>query len=102
MARWTDRLKERWNVTNTYQVVIILLVFACTGTTVALLAKPLLRSIFEPEEVPMWATLLYYVLILPLYNVFLLFYGLIFGQFKFFWNFEKRFFSRLFSARRKP
>lgn len=102
MARWTDQLKERWNVKNTYQVVIILVVFACTGTTVALLARPLLRAIFEPEQVPTWATLMYYVLILPLYNVFLLLYGLLFGQFKFFWNFEKRFFSRLFGARRNP
>ena len=102
MARWTDKLKERWNVKNTFQVVIILLVFACTGTTVALLAKPLLHAIFDPQEVPAWATVLYYVLILPLYNVFLLLYGLLFGQFNFFWNFEKRFFSRLFGARRNP
>jgi hypothetical protein len=38
-------------------------------------------------------------LILPVYNVFLLFYGFVFGQFRFFWNFEKRFFSRF--SRRK-
>jgi hypothetical protein len=37
------------------------------------------------------------VLILPVYNVLLLFYGAIFGQFRFFWDFEKRFFNRLFS-----
>ncbi len=102
MARWSDLLKERWNVQSTFQVVIILVVFACTGTTVALLARPLLHAIFAPAEVPVWATVLYYVLILPIYNLFLLFYGLIFGQFKFFWNFEKRFFSRIFGARRNP
>jgi len=99
MAHWTERLKDRWKVKNTFQVIIILIVFTCTGTTVALIAKPLLRVIFQPEAVPLWATILYYVLILPIYNVFLLFYGLIFGQFKFFWNFEKRFFTRLFLGR---
>lgn len=102
MARWSDRLKERWNVQSTFQVVVILVVFACTGTTVALLARPLLHAIFTPAAVPLWATVAYYVLILPIYNAFLLFYGFIFGQFRFFWNFEKRFFSRIFGARRNP
>lgn len=95
MSSLTDKLKERWKVKNTFQVVLILIVFACTGTTVALLAKPLLRSIFSPAEVPLWAKVLYYILILPIYNVFLLLYGALFGQFRFFWDFEKRFFSRL-------
>lgn len=99
MAHWTERLRDRWKVKNTFQVVIILLVFTSTGTTVALIAKPLLRAIFQPDAVPLWATILYYILILPIYNVFLLFYGLIFGQFRFFWSFEKRFFSRLLGRR---
>lgn len=99
MAGWLDKLKERWKVPGTFQVLIILLVFACTGTTVALLAKPLLRAIFSPDEVPIWAKVVYYILILPVYNIFLLMYGFIFGQFAFFWNFEKRFFSRMFGKR---
>ena len=99
MPGWTDQLRERWKVKSTYQVIIILVVFACTGTTVALIARPLLQAIFEPGEVPTWATVLYYVLILPIYNLILLVYGFIFGQFGFFWNFEKRFFSRLFGKR---
>jgi hypothetical protein len=36
-------------------------------------------------------------LILPVYNVFLLLYGSLFGQFRFFWEFEKRFFNRIVS-----
>lgn len=102
MNRLTDKLKERWHVKNTFQVVVILIVFACTGTTVTVIAKPLLHSIFTPDEVPTWATVLYYVLILPIYNVFLLIYGLIFGQFRFFWNFEKQFFKRIFGSKQVP
>lgn len=101
MANFTDKLKARWKVKNTFQVVIILVVFACTGTTVALIAKPLLRSIFSPEEIPLWATVAYYIFILPVYNVLLLFYGLIFGQFRFFWDFEKKFFSRIFRIKNR-
>ena len=95
MNRFTEKLKDRWKVKNTFQVIIILIVFACTGTTVALIARPLLHAIFSPEDVPFWATVVYYILILPIYNIFLLLYGALFGKFRFFWNFEKRFFSRL-------
>lgn len=98
---WVDQLKSRWKVQNTWQVIVILLVFACTGTTVYLIAKPLLRALFEPEVVPLWAKVIYYVLILPIYNLLLLFYGFVFGQFSFFWDFEKRFIARIFGSKRQ-
>jgi hypothetical protein len=61
---------------------------------VLFLKRPLFSYLYEGGDIPWWATVLYYVLILPVYNVILLFYGFVFGQFRFFWNFEKRFFSR--------
>lgn len=97
MARWIDKLKTRWNLQNTWQVIIILIVFACTGTTVLLAKQPLFAWFFATNERPLWASIVYYILILPFYNILLLAYGFVFGQFRFFWNFEKRFFSRIFS-----
>lgn len=97
MARWVDKLKNRWNLQSTWQVVIILVVFACTGTTVLLIKSPLFTYLFPNGEKPLWANIAYYVMILPVYNILLLAYGFVFGQFRFFWNFEKKFFSRLFS-----
>ena len=99
---WIAKLQQRWKVTSAYQVVIILIVFALTGTTVALVARPLLRAIFQPEPVPVWATVLYYLLILPVYNILLLLYGFALGQFRFFWDFEKRYLSRIFGNKKKP
>jgi hypothetical protein len=49
------------------------------------------------EQSKMVGTVLYYIFILPLYNVILLGYGFVFGQFDFFWRFEKRFIRRLSS-----
>lgn len=92
---WLERLKERWKVESILQVIIILVVFTCTGFTILFLKRPLFHYLFDGEAPPVWATVVYYILILPVYNVFLLFYGFIFGQFRFFWNFEKRFFARL-------
>ena len=50
-----------------------------------------------------WFTYSYYWLILPIYNLVLLGYGFVFGQFAFFWEFEKRFFGRIVGLfKRKP
>lgn len=94
-------MQERWKVDTALQVVLILLVFACTGFTVLFLKQPLLRFLVGEGEMPIWVSVVYYLLILPVYNVFLLFYGLIFGQFRFFWSFEKRFFKRVLSIFKK-
>ena len=93
---WIGKLKERWKTGSTFQVIIILAVFSCTGLTVVYLMKPVLKSFFG-DDIPDWARLIYAVLILPVYNILLLLYGFIFGQFHFFWNFEKRFFGKLLS-----
>ena len=97
MAKWIDKLQQRWNLNNAWQVMIILIVFACTGTTVLLIKKPLFEYLFPVGEKPLWASVLYYILILPAYNILLLAYGFVFGQFRFFWEFEKRFFNRMIS-----
>jgi len=94
---WIDKLKKRWNLHSAWQVIIVLIVFACTGTTVLLIKKPLFAWWFPDGDKPLWASLSYWILIFPVYNAFLLFYGFVFGQFKFFWEFEKKFFSRIFS-----
>ena len=91
---WLDSLKERWKLGSLFQVVVVLVVFTCTGLTVLFLKRPLFTWFFGDGEIPVWASIVYYILILPVYNVFLLFYGFVFGQFRFFWNFEKRFFAR--------
>jgi hypothetical protein len=98
---WFDRLKARWKVNSVTQVVLILIVFACTGFTVLLLKRPLFVWWFPSGNKPLWASVLYWILILPVYNIFLLLYGLLFGQFRFFWEFEMRFFKRLVSTFKK-
>lgn len=92
---WLHQLQVRWKVNSVSQVLLILTTFALTGTTVVYISKPLLAAIFGPDGVPVWAKFIYYILILPVYNLFLLAYGFLLGQFSFFWEFEKRFLNRL-------
>lgn len=88
-------LQKRWGLKSTSQVVLVLLAFAATGTTVMLLKKPVVGLFTEGGEQPILFTVLYYLLILPVYNLILLGYGFLFGQFTFFWAFEKKMWARM-------
>ncbi|MFY0685967.1 MAG: hypothetical protein JXQ90_02320 [Cyclobacteriaceae bacterium] len=91
---WVDRLKEKWNVKSMKQFVLILIVFACTGTTVVYLKKPIIDLIMGDAVQPTWFKVATWIIIFPLYNVILLFYGFVFGQFEFFWAYEKKMIGR--------
>jgi len=98
---WLQALQDRWKVKNGFQVVLILLVFACTGFTVLFIKRPLFAWWFPDGDIPTSMRIAYWIIILPVYNVFLLCYGFVFGQFDFFWNFEKRFFNRILAIFKK-
>jgi riboflavin transporter FmnP len=97
---WLDILKNRWNLGSPFQVIVVLIVFACTGFTVLFIKKPLLAFLAGEQGDTVVASVLYYILILPLYNVLLLGYGFLFGQFSFFWAFEKKMLKRFSSFRK--
>ena len=86
------KLKQRWNITSNWQLLIIFIVFAITGSTAAYISKPITNALgITKESMSLW---LYWpvrlLLIFPLYQVLLVLIGTLFGQFKFFWEFEKK------------
>ncbi|PZX59794.1 hypothetical protein LV84_01003 [Algoriphagus ratkowskyi] len=89
-----ERLKTKWKLDSLRQVVLVLLVFACTGFTVLFIKNPIL-DFFGIDKNGFVNTVLYLLLVLPLYQVILLIYGFIFGQFRFFWEKEKQIFKRI-------
>ena len=87
-----QKLKERWGVRSNVQLFIIFVVFAITGSMSVKLGQPLLNYFdISPER---FGKPLYYffrvLLVFPLYQILLLFFGTLFFQFKFFWAFEKK------------
>ncbi|WP_298393024.1 DUF6787 family protein [Flavobacterium sp.] len=84
--------KERWNITSDWQVFVILVVFAVTGSTSALIAKPILSFFgITKSSTSLWMFYpLYILMIFPVYQILLVSFGFLFGQFKFFWAFEKK------------
>jgi len=94
--KWIDHLQQRWGVNSAWQVLIILVVFACTGFTAMAIKKPIFSWLGVDEQTPGWLRGVIYILtVLPAYQLLLLAYGFLFGQFTFFWNFEKRLFGRI-------
>jgi hypothetical protein len=92
-----EKLQNRWGLTNWKQVVIILLVFACTGFSAMFIKRPIFFWLGITEDTAWWIRVAVWLLtVFPAYNVLLLAYGFLFGQFKFFWNFEKKMFGRIF------
>lgn len=87
-----SNFKQRWNIDSNWQVFVILVVFAVTGSTSAVLSKPILEFIgITKDTVSGWIYYpLYIILIFPVYQVLLVSFGFFFGQFKFFWAFEKK------------
>lgn len=92
-----NKLKKRWGITSDFQLTVIFIVFAITGSFSAKIAGPVCDLIgLNRETTNGW---LYWpvriLLIFPIYQVLLVFFGWLFGQFHFFWNFEKKMLSRL-------
>lgn len=90
------RLQEKWKLESALQVVIVLLVFSLTGSTVVMLRKAFFGWIGFDDTTSLWLkTLAYIAFVMPAYQVLLLGYGALFGQFTFFWNKEKKMLSRI-------
>lgn len=89
------RLKEKWGIESNAQFWIIMLVFAITGSTIVFIRRPIFNLLGVTEATSMWIKVpLYILVVLPSYQIMLLVVGTIFGQFKFFWEFEKKMFKR--------
>lgn len=93
-AGFLKRLQTKWKLGSLFQVVMVLVVFACTGFTILFIKNPIL-DFFGIERGGWLNTLLYLLLVLPLYQIFLLIYGFVFGQFRFFWEKEKKIVKRI-------
>ena len=90
------KLKERWKIESNFQLTIVFIVFAITGSASAWLSKPFCFWIgITKEDFGLWFTPVRLIVIFPIYQVLLVAIGFLFGQFKFFWNFEKKILKRL-------
>lgn len=96
------KLKQRWNIKSNFQVFIILVVFAITGSTTVYLKKLIFDWVGINAETPLVAKVIFYiVVILAVYNMLLLIIGFLFGQFRFSGNLKRNFSPGFYSGKRE-
>ena len=102
MKKWIIYLKNKWNIKSNFQLFLIFIVFGLTGSFSLKLAKPILyyfgfnREIFNDLFFgDIFYLTLRLIIIFPIYQLLLLFFGFIFFQFSFFWKLEKKFLMKI-------
>ena len=92
-----NKLKEKWGITSNFQIIIILVVFSITGSVAVWIVKPVFNLVGLDKEVVspwlFWPIRIF--IIFPIYQILIVIIGALFGQFKFFWAFEKKMLVRL-------
>lgn len=85
------KLKQRWNIETNWQLTVVFTVFALTGSTAAKFAGPITEAIGLTPEIGWYIYWPIRILIIfPVYQILLVFFGWLFGEYSFFWNFEKK------------
>ncbi len=89
--KWAERLKSKWNIHSDRDFWLIMLTFALAGMSIMPIRAIIFPLIGIKVTTPLWIKILVYIpLFLPIYQLGLLFFGLVLGQFPFFWEKEKR------------
>ena len=91
-----ERLKEKWEIRSNLQLFLIVAVFSITGSATVVVKKYLFQLVHVPNHVNIyWLVPIYIITIIPIYQSLLIIIGTLMGQFRFFWNFEKKMLRRL-------
>ena len=81
--------------------ILIMLVFSLAGSFIGFERRPIFHALGITNHTHLWVKIVAYLpLIPPIYQLNLLFFGFLLGQFEFFWEKEKRlarFLMRFFS-----
>ena len=78
-------------------MIRVFMVFALTGSSSALIGRPILKiiGITKDNFQPLVYWILYLLIGFLFYQILLVTFGWLFGQFKFFWDFEKKMIKRM-------
>ena len=90
-----DKIKKRWGISSNFQILKIFVVFGITGSTAAWISEPLcsLFGISADNLGVIMYWLIRIFLITFAYQFILIFIAFLFGEFKFFWKFVRKFLS---------
>jgi hypothetical protein len=91
------KLENRWILNYRWEMIRVFMVFAITGSSSVFVGKPIIKlfGITKDNLNPSMYWILYIFIGIIFYQILLVCFAWIFGQFQFFWNFEKKMLSRM-------
>lgn len=89
-------LEKRWILQYRWEMIRVFIVFAITGTSSLFVGRPIIKLIGITKENlnPILYWILFIIIGLIFYQILLVAFGWLFGQFQFFWEFEKKMLRR--------
>ena len=90
------KLEKKWVLDYKWEMIRVFMVFAITGSSSLFVGRPIIKLIGITKENlnPLLYWILFIIIGLIFYQILLVSYGWLFGQFKFFWEFEKKMLRR--------
>ena len=95
MKDYYNRFKIKYSINSDWDAVIIILVFSLTGSLSVKMAKPLLEwcGIHSDSMSPWFFWPLRILIMFPVYQFLQICIGSSLGQFRFFWEFQKKMYA---------
>ena len=90
------KLEKKWIVTHRWELIRIFMIFAITGSSSLFVGRPIIKLMgITKENLNIYVYWFLYIIIgIIFYQILLVTFGWLFGQFKFFWEFEKKMIRR--------
>ena len=92
-----NNLITKFNAKSKKHLLIIFTIFALSGSGSLFISSPILSAINLESLITYYPlyVLVRIIIIVPIYQIMLIIIATIFGEFNYFWKFEKKFLQRL-------
>ena len=92
-----QKIINKFHAKSFNHLIIIFFVFALSGSASLLTSSSILNVINLKELINFYPLylLVRIIFLIPIYQLVLIIIATLFGEFRYFWNFEKKFFKRL-------
>jgi len=91
------KLVKKFKADSIKHLLLIFTIFALSGSGSLLISDPILVTLDLKNYVTFYPLYIFIriLIIIPIYQIMLIIIATIFGEFKYFWQFEKKFLKRL-------
>ena len=92
-----DTLVKKFEANSVHHLIIIFIIFALSGSGSIFISSPILTILSLEQLISFYPLYLFVriILIVPIYQLLLISVASLFGQFNYFWKFEKKFLQRI-------